>query len=33
VIGKAGATRMAYNGKEIDLTPHTKLAVARVTVK
>lgn len=33
VIGKAGATRMAYNGKEFDLTPHTKLSVARVTVK
>ncbi len=33
VIGKAGVTRMAYNGKEFDLTPYTKLAVARVTVK
>lgn len=33
VVGKAGVTRMAYNGKEVDLAPHTKLSVARVTVK
>ena len=33
VVGQASVTRMAYNGKEFDLTPHTKLAVARVTVK
>ena len=33
VIGNAQATRMAYNGKEIDLAPHTRASVARVTVK
>ncbi len=33
VIGNAQVTRMAYNGKEIDLAPHTRASVARVTVK
>lgn len=33
VIGNAQATRLAYNGKEIDLAPHTSSAVARLTVK
>ena len=33
VIGNAKATRMAYDGKEIDLAPHTRVSVARVTVK
>lgn len=33
IIGKAPVTRMAYNGREVNLAPHTKLAVARVTVK
>ena len=33
VIGNAEVTRMAYNGKEIDLAPHTRASVARVTVK
>ena len=33
VIGNAQVTRMAYNGKEIDLTPHTRASVARVSVK
>ena len=33
VIGNAKATRMAYDGKEIDLVPHTRVSVARVTVK
>jgi cytoskeleton protein RodZ len=33
VIGNAQVTRMAYNGREYDLTPHTKLSVARVAVK
>ena len=33
VIGNAQATRMAYNGKEFDLTPHTRASVARVNVK
>lgn len=32
VVGNAKATRMAYNGKEIDLAPHTRVAVARLTV-
>ena len=33
VIGNAQVTRMAYNGKEFDLLPHTRASVARVTVK
>jgi cytoskeleton protein RodZ len=33
VVGNASATRMAFNGKEVDLRPHTKIAVARLTVK
>ena len=33
VIGNAQATRLAYMGKDIDLAPHTRGAVARVTVK
>lgn len=33
VIGNAASTRMAYNGKEFDLAPHTKLTVARVKLK
>jgi cytoskeleton protein RodZ len=33
VVGNAQATRMAYNGREFDLAPHTKSAVARLTVK
>ena len=33
VIGNAKVSRMAYDGKEIDLVPHTRVSVARVTVK
>jgi cytoskeleton protein RodZ len=33
VIGNAKATRMAFNGREFDLAPHTRVSVARVTVK
>lgn len=33
VIGNAQATRMAYNGKEVDLAPHTRASVARMIVK
>jgi cytoskeleton protein RodZ len=33
VIGNAQVTRMAYNGREFDLAPHTRVSVARVTVK
>ena len=33
VIGNAQVTRMAYNGREYDLAPYTKLSVARVAVK
>ncbi len=33
VIGNAQATRMAANGREFDLVPHTRVSVARVTVK
>lgn len=33
VIGNAKATRMAYDGKEIDLVPYTRVSVARLIVK
>ena len=33
VVGNAQSTRMAYNGREFDLAPHTKATVARVNVK
>jgi cytoskeleton protein RodZ len=33
VIGNAQVTRMASNGREFDLVPHTRVSVARVTVK
>jgi cytoskeleton protein RodZ len=33
VVGNAQATRMAYNGREFDLKPHTRSTVARVTLK
>ncbi|MBC7622545.1 MAG: helix-turn-helix domain-containing protein [Aeromicrobium sp.] len=33
VVGNAQSTRMAFNGREFDLVPHTKATVARVTVK
>ena len=33
VIGNASTTRMAFNGREFDLVPHTRGAVARMTVK
>ena len=33
VIGNASSTRMAFNGREYNLDPHTRGAVARVTVK
>jgi cytoskeleton protein RodZ len=33
VVGNAQASRMAFNGKEFDLVPHTKISVARVTIK
>ena len=33
VIGNAQVTRMADNGKEIELAPHTRVSVARMTVK
>ena len=33
VIGNAQATRLLYNGSEIDLRPHTRASVARVTLK
>ena len=33
VIGNAQVTRMADNGKEIELAPHTRVSVARVTIK
>ena len=33
IIGNALVTRLAYNGKEVDLAPHTRASVARMTVK
>ncbi len=33
VIGNAQVTRMAVNGREFELAPHTKASVARVAVK
>lgn len=33
VVGNAQVTRMAVNGREFDLAPHTKASVARVAVK
>jgi cytoskeleton protein RodZ len=33
VVGNADVTRMAYNGKAFDLAPHTRVSVARVTIK
>ena len=33
VIGNAPQVRMTYNGDEFDLKPHTRIAVARVTLK
>ena len=33
VVGNAQATRMAFNGREFDLAPHTRVSVARVNLK
>lgn len=33
VVGNAQVTRMAFNGREFDLAPHTRVSVARVSVK
>lgn len=33
VVGNASQVKMAYNGNDFDLTPHTRVAVARVTLK
>ena len=33
IIGNASVTRMNYNGSEFDLTPHTRVSVARFTLK
>ncbi len=33
VFGNAQMARLAYNGKEIELAPYTRISVARVTVK
>jgi cytoskeleton protein RodZ len=33
VVGNAANTRMAFNGREFDLAPHTRSSVARVTIK
>ena len=33
VVGNASRVKMTYNGNPFDLTPHTRVAVARVTLK
>ena len=33
VVGNAQVTRMAFNGREFDLVPHTRVSVARVNLK
>ena len=33
VVGNASQVKMTYNGNEFDLKPHTRVAVARVTLK
>ena len=33
VVGNAAQVKMTYNGNDFDLTPHTRVAVARVTLK
>jgi cytoskeleton protein RodZ len=33
VIGNAKAVRLTYNGKPIDLAPHTRVKVARLTLE
>lgn len=33
IIGNASVTRMNYNGSDFDLTPHTRVSVARFTLK
>jgi len=33
VVGNAQVTRMTFNGREFDLAPHTRVSVARVSVK
>lgn len=32
VIGNAGGVKVIYNGKPVDLTPHTRVEVARLTL-
>jgi cytoskeleton protein RodZ len=33
VIGTAPVVRLTYNGREVDLAPHTRVAVARFTLQ
>jgi cytoskeleton protein RodZ len=33
VVGNASSVRMTYDGKPVDLRPHTKVEVARLTLK
>ena len=33
VIGNAAATTLTFNGKPVDLGPHSKLNVARITLE
>ena len=33
VIGNASGVRVTYNGRQVDLAPHTKIEVARLTLE
>jgi cytoskeleton protein RodZ len=33
VVGNAAASKVVFNGKPVDLTPHTRLNVARITLE
>jgi cytoskeleton protein RodZ len=33
VVGNASSVRMTYDGKPVDLRPHTRVEVARLTLK
>ena len=33
VVGNAAGVRLSYNDRDVDLTPHTRVDVARLTLK
>jgi cytoskeleton protein RodZ len=33
VIGNASSVKLTYDGKPVDLRPHTRVEVARITLK